>query len=614
MAGASAGVAARSWTRSFSIGLPTLALTAVTLLAGGLRFYSLADVPGNPFYDAAVRSMALSWHNFFFAAFEPSGRIAIDKPPVDLWLQVASVKLFGFNSVALKLPEAVAGTVSVPLLYDVVRRVFGRGAGLASGLALAVLPVTVLTARSDTMDTVMMLLVVAAAWLVVRSAQTGRARFLYAAAAVLGVAFNVKLFEALLPLPALVLLYLAASRQRPWRRLRQLVAAALVFAAVSLSWLVAISASPQSARPYPLGSTNGSVWNSVFIFDGLHRVGLSGRLTDAPGVDRGASPTRLLVRGPSGLGVRFGSELVPALLFGGVALLLGLGRVGAGFATGDARVVRRGVVLALALWVGSGFVVFSAVDRIETRYLEAFTPAVAAVLGIGLAIAVRGLGRVPGARFALAAAVTATAAYGLYLSTDHSVVPGSIVAGAAFAALLALAAHAALGRARSPRGPALTGSVIVLCLTAALAAPVSTSLSLVQGHKTAAAKGTRLSPRAVRGLDRYLTSHQAGARYEVATLNAWQAGSLIVHAGRPVIVLTNVNRRPLISARALEAKARAGEVRYALLGARCRNGPRPTHTRFECPPAARWVRAHGRRVNVAGLHVGLYRITPGHVA
>ena len=62
---------------------------------GALRVYDLARVPGNPFYDAAVRSMGLSWHNFFFAAFEPSGRLAVDKPPIDLWLQVRASRRSG---------------------------------------------------------------------------------------------------------------------------------------------------------------------------------------------------------------------------------------------------------------------------------------------------------------------------------------------------------------------------------------------------------------------------------------------------------------------------------------------------------------------------------------
>jgi 4-amino-4-deoxy-L-arabinose transferase-like glycosyltransferase len=93
-----------------------VALAAVTILAAVLRFAHLGQVVSDPFYDAAVRSMGLSWHNFFFGAVEPSGAVAIDKPPVDLWLQVISVKLFGFGSTSLKLPEALAGTIAVPML------------------------------------------------------------------------------------------------------------------------------------------------------------------------------------------------------------------------------------------------------------------------------------------------------------------------------------------------------------------------------------------------------------------------------------------------------------------------------------------------------------------
>src|SRR5271167_4037278 len=78
----------------------------ITAGAGALRLLHLGQVPPDPFYDAAVRSMTLSWHNFFFGAFEPAGSVSIDKPPVDLWLQVMSVELLGFSNTALKLPEA----------------------------------------------------------------------------------------------------------------------------------------------------------------------------------------------------------------------------------------------------------------------------------------------------------------------------------------------------------------------------------------------------------------------------------------------------------------------------------------------------------------------------
>src|SRR5467141_2845265 len=126
------------------------ALALITAAAAALRLIGIAHVSPDPFYDAAVRSMGISWHNFFFGAFEPGGSVSIDKPPVDLWLQVASVKLFGFTSTTLKLPEVLAGIAAVPLLFEVVRRIWSPSAGLAAALALTLLPVDVITSRSDT--------------------------------------------------------------------------------------------------------------------------------------------------------------------------------------------------------------------------------------------------------------------------------------------------------------------------------------------------------------------------------------------------------------------------------------------------------------------------------
>lgn len=618
MSSASTRAAPRAWLPSFAIGVPALAVTAVTLLAGGLRLYSLARVPANPFYDAAVRSMGLSWHNFFFAAFEPSGRIAVDKPPVDLWLQVASVKLFGFNSIALKLPEALAGTLSVPLLYDLVRRVFGRGAGLASALALAVLPVTVLTSRSDTMDTVMMLLIVAAAWLVVHAAQTGRARYLLLAAAVMGLDFNVKLFEALLPLPALVLLYLLASRDPIPRRVAYLLASGLVFVAVSLSWVLAVTATPAKDRPFPLGSSNGTVWSAIFVFDGTHRLGMSkdsgtGKGTNSVARNQlgakssGRSPTRLVARAGPSLGLRVGSELVPALIFGGLAVALSLGGA-------QRSRERRAIAIALAVWLALGCLTFSAVGRLQLRYLEALTPAIAAALGIGLAVIVESVGRRPGARAALAAGVAMTAVYGFYLAAGTPRLR-VVVAGVALLALLALLGPV-VRRRRWAEAAALPAVAGALALATALAVPASASVAVVRHHATDASTGLRLPPRTVRLLDRFLVSHQGGARYEVATLNAYQAAPLIVRAGRPVLILFNVNRHRLLTRHALRAKARTGQVHYVLLGSECgRSQPGRGQTRrrarplvHKCVSTARWVRSHGRPVRVYGRYFGLYRI------
>lgn len=118
-------------------------LVAVLSLAAALRLWRLDQNGfGNEYYSAGVRSMSLSWHNFFYASFDPAGFISIDKPPVALWIQVASAKLFGFYALSvLLIPQALEGVATVALLYHVVQRRFGVGAGLLAALFLALTPV-----------------------------------------------------------------------------------------------------------------------------------------------------------------------------------------------------------------------------------------------------------------------------------------------------------------------------------------------------------------------------------------------------------------------------------------------------------------------------------------
>ncbi len=290
--------------------------------------------------------MGLSWHNFFFGAFEPGGSVSIDKPPVDLWLQVASVKIVGFSNTSLKLPEALAGTLAVPLLFLAVRRMWSTRAGLAAAVAQAVLPIEVITSRSDTMDGVMMALIVLALYLIVRANERGSSAWLLAAAAVLGIAFDVKLLESIVALPGLALLAYLGMPDRSEigqrkRRLLQLLAASAVYVVVALAWLGATLLFPAHDRPYAIGSTNGSAWNAAFVFNGTDR--LAGKSIEPqteyqPGHDYPTatqserdhipivlpSATRLLARVGPLSGERLGLELLLALLLGIPALIAGV--------------------------------------------------------------------------------------------------------------------------------------------------------------------------------------------------------------------------------------------------------------------------------------------------
>jgi 4-amino-4-deoxy-L-arabinose transferase-like glycosyltransferase len=565
-------------------------LAAITALAAALRLASFAHVPPNPYYDAAVRSMGQSWHNFFYGAFEPSGRISIDKIPVDLWLQVASAKLLGFSSTATRLPEALAGVVAVVLLYDVVRRLFGRAAGLGAAGALAVLPVAVLTARSDTMDSAMMALDVAAAWLVVWGAQTRRAWPIVAAGAVMGLCFNVKLFEGLVVMPALGVLA-AFAGELSWRRRAAAMACGLAaFAIVGGAWLTIASLRPLSARPWPIGSTNGSVWNVVFVFNGVDRLRKTASAAalklDPPG------PLRFFSTTGHDYASLVGATLVGALVFGTIALAV----------AAVERPARRRPAVAgaafLGLWLIVGVAALSRMQRFEPRYLEAVDPAIAATLGVGVGwLAARaGNGRTAALGLAAGAGIVAVAA-------------STLVHPPGWATTAALAGAAGvLTCAVSATGRRLTPVLTVCALVAALSVPAASALHVVRSHLSDAGLARPLPTSEVTALSSFLIGHQGHARYEVASSTIFRTSQIVVRDGRPALVLTNVGGQPLLSPTELARLVARGDVRYVLLGhGTC--SPRAART---CAGVVRWALAHSTDVGGAARGVPprtLYRLS-----
>jgi 4-amino-4-deoxy-L-arabinose transferase-like glycosyltransferase len=169
------------------------ALAAVLALAGFADFYQLQrEGFANLYYAAAIRSMLESWHNFFFNAFDPGGFVSVDKPPLGFWIQVASAKLLGYSGFSILLPEALAGIASVGVLYALVRRYFGTAAGLLAALFLAITPISVVTNRNNTIDSLLVLTVLLAAYSVSRAAEAGRLRWLLLGAVLVGLGFNIK--------------------------------------------------------------------------------------------------------------------------------------------------------------------------------------------------------------------------------------------------------------------------------------------------------------------------------------------------------------------------------------------------------------------------------------
>ena len=241
----------------------TAALYLVNLSANGW---------GNDFYAAAVQSMTKSWEAFFFGSFDAGNVVTVDKPPAALWVMALSARVFGLSSWSILVPQVLMAVATVALLYAAVRRVAGPGAALLAGAAMALTPVAVLMFRFDNPDALLVLLMVAAAYAVVRAVEQAGTRWLLLAGALLGLAFLTKTAQALLVLPALAAAYLWAAPTGLWRRVRQLLAAGLAMVVVGGWWFVAVALWPAADRPYIGGSTNNSAIELALGYNGLGRI------------------------------------------------------------------------------------------------------------------------------------------------------------------------------------------------------------------------------------------------------------------------------------------------------------------------------------------------------
>jgi 4-amino-4-deoxy-L-arabinose transferase-like glycosyltransferase len=253
--------------------LPLAALTGIVILAAVLRFTNIDSLGYvNHYYAAAVKSMLQSWHNFFFVVAEPGGSVSVDKPPVGLWLQAISAYFLGVNTLGLLMPQILAGLASVVLVYHLVGRKFGAWAGLIAAFALAVTPVAVAVDRNNTIDSTMLFTLLLATWAFIKATESGKMRYLALGAILVGVAFNIKMMAAFLPVPAFFALYFFGAREGLWRKIGKLAIAFALLMAVSFSWAVAVDLTPANQRPYVGSSTDNSEMTLIVGYNGINRL------------------------------------------------------------------------------------------------------------------------------------------------------------------------------------------------------------------------------------------------------------------------------------------------------------------------------------------------------
>ncbi len=429
----------------------------------------------NSFYAAAVQAGTKSWKAFFFGSLDSSSFITVDKPPAALWVMALSGRLFGFSSWSMLVPQALEGVAAVWLLFCGVRRWFGTGAGFAAGLMLAVTPVAALMFRFNNPDALLVLLMVAGAYCLVRAVERASTKWVLAAGTMIGFAFLAKMAQAFLVVPAFALVYMVAAPAPLRRRTGQMLAGGTAII-LSAGWWVAIVALwPAGSRPMIDGSADNSILNLITGYNGLGRIfGSSGPGGGGGGANFSGSTGVLrlfndLMGGQA-------SWLLPAALLALAAGLWSRRR--------EPRTDR--VRAALLLWGGwlvvSGLVFSLGSGVIHTYYTVALAPAIAALVAIGAKLAWdRRESRLTIGVTALGVAVTTGWAWALLDRTPtwtpwlRAVV---VVAGAvAVLALLACALRRSLARR-------LIVPAIVLATVASLAGPVAYSASTISTAHT----------------------------------------------------------------------------------------------------------------------------------
>lgn len=262
--------------KKFKLTKETISLIPVIILSVILNFINLGiEGYGNSYYAAAVKSMTMSLKNFFFVSFDPTGFVTIDKPPIGFWLQAISAKIFGFSGVSILLPEALAGVISVILIYHLVKKSFGHIAGFISALCLAITPVFVAVSRNNTIDNLLVMVLLFACWVISIAAEKGKFKYLILSMILVGVGFNIKMLQAYMIVPALYITYLFSTAVSVKKQILHLFAGTLVLIAVSMSWALVVDSIPASSRPYIDSSTNNTVSELIFGHNGAERISLS---------------------------------------------------------------------------------------------------------------------------------------------------------------------------------------------------------------------------------------------------------------------------------------------------------------------------------------------------
>ncbi|MFJ1872245.1 ArnT family glycosyltransferase [Streptomyces chartreusis] len=354
------------------------ALIAILILAAVLYSWNLSGSGLNSFYSAAVLSGTQSWKAWFFGSLDAGNFLTVDKPPFALMVMGLSCRVFGYGTWQMMLPMILLALATIWIVHASVKRVWGHGAATVAALVLALTPITVAINRDNNPDTLLVFLMAGGGALALRAVHNGRLLPLVGSAVCFGLAFNTKMLQGYIALPAVFAVYLYAARPGPVKRIVNLLIAGVALAVSSFWWAAAVSLVPADDRPYIGGSTDGTAWDLIMGYNGLGRI-LGGEGNGGGGGGGGGG-----FSGTAGIGRLFndilGGQISWLIPFAAIACAGGLLLRGRAPRTD----LTRAALLLWGGWTALHYLTFAMAEgTMHPYYTTALAPGIAALCGGG---------------------------------------------------------------------------------------------------------------------------------------------------------------------------------------------------------------------------------------
>ena len=598
--------------RGLAIGI-LLILTAATYLYGAMQ-----NGMANSYYAAAVQAASSNFTAWLFGSLDAANFVSVDKPPLATMIMGLSAKIFGFSSFSMLLPNVLAGVITVYLVYRITRRYFGFKSGFIAGAVLAVTPVVALMSGFNNPDAILMCFLTASGYCFIKALESHPIRNLILSAIFSGLAFNTKMLQGLMILPAIYVVYLCFAKPKLNKRILHLGIFTGVVMLASLSWSILVYLTPTEMRPW-VGSTNdNNIWSLIFGYNGFGRL-----LGNSPG-NGGGGGGRTGFGGTTGIFRMFNEEFGPNIAWFIPAALIGMITVAIKLRNKERSNIQFGITAFWTIWLLTHMFIFSMTSgTIHPYYVVVLAPAIAALVGISLPLIVRlykteqNIWLLP----VTVGATTLTAAINLSMSGLTGMMWVILSLGVISSLLLVLAKSLPKANQGNEQDKEVRQAILlkvgsVLSIISVLATPVYYTVATVtQTHvgsiPTAGPSSTALmgsnneNAEAESALVTYLLANSSESTWIAAVNSANESAAIQISTGKPVAALGGFNGSdPVLTLAQFKEYVASGKIKYYVASSHGMGGGPGGSSEI-----VSWIKQNATVVSYGGSQYTVYQLS-----